>query len=69
MTKKLTRGMEKRKQGRPIIPEEEKTKYVRLLLQMPEDIHKELKGVAKKTKRSVTGYIVYAVEKAIEGDK
>ena len=48
MTKKLTRGVEKKKPGRPIIPEEEKTKYVRLLLQMPEDIHKELKGVAKK---------------------
>ena len=69
MTKKLTRGMEKRKQGRPIIPEEDKTKYVRMSLQLPEDVHAELKAAAQETRRTVTGYIIYALEKAIKGDK
>ena len=69
MTKKLTRGQEKKKPGRPVLLEEEKTKYSRLLLQLPEETHKELKVIAKKTRRSVTGYIIYAIEKAIEGDR
>ena len=69
MTKKLTRGVEKKKPGRPFIPDEEKKKYVRMSLQLPEDVHAALTDAAQKTRRTVTGYIVYAVEKAIEGDK
>ena len=69
MTKKLTRGFEKKKPGRPFIPEEEKKKYVRMSLQLPEDVHAALTTAAKETRRTVTGYIVYAVEKAMEADK
>lgn len=69
MTKKLTRGQEKRLPGRPSIPDDEKQKYVRMSMQLPEDIHSALKDAARRTNRTVTGYIVHALEIAMQGDK
>ena len=55
--------------GRPKIPDDQKTKYVKMTMQLPEEMHAQLLAAAKATQRTKTGFIVYALERAIKGDK